>query len=224
MKYLNLIIVIVAVICLQLNFSTKVLAQDKFNQLSLRLNDPINLSFVNLGDFIEVEVTLKTHSTASSAELLINYDPEVLEFAELNVDDQSLGINQIVDSSSGKVAIDVAKRGVYGSYTMGSKLVSIKFKVLALQDTWLEFDHSTKLGYPNTLSNTSDFNHLKLLLYSKCEAPLVWNGKLCLSSQPVRPDQKEIVNVKIEDLQKIFFKSIVDIKASFIKNIKIRLL
>lgn len=159
------------------------------NSLRLNLVSPTDPVQLQLNDPIVISVTSGNLTGAEGepnvAELVLNFDPDVLTAVSVQESNGLLALNKLTDNTNGIVTIDLAVIGS-GSFPANSVLATVNFTLKStVRSTEINFAGSTTYGSPNVL----DYTSLQPLVIS------FMRGSNSLEMNVVSPSDTTIMNV-----------------------------
>ncbi len=133
-------------------------------KLALNVDSPASLQGLAVGSKLVLSVSgSNIPADASTAEIVLTFDPKVLQGVSIDEQSAVLAANKSIDNSTGKVTVDIAKIGD-GAYVADTSLVKFTFTLSAAADqTVVAIDPTSTLGIPNALA-ANDYSQITLTL------------------------------------------------------------
>lgn len=123
-------------------------------RILLSLVSPASLSVAANNSTVSIGLSAQNTTDASTAEIILNYDPTVLQGVQM-VEDSSLvlALNKKFDATAGKATIDIAYIGG-GNMPSDTKLVTFDFKVLnnSNNTSKVSVANGSTMGIPNKIA------------------------------------------------------------------------
>lgn len=122
-------------------------------KLVLLLDSPASVIGVPNGTTLTVALTAQNTQDAGVSEVIVSYDPAILDGKSINEQQNILALGKNIDNATGKIKVDIANAGP-GNLPANSNLVIFEFTVKnsGVSSTILRIDTASTLGIPNKLT------------------------------------------------------------------------
>lgn len=142
----------------------------KIYSYDLKLLEPKSTSTMQIGQTLKVGLEAgetKSGPGPTTAEVVIDYNPQILELKQIMPTAEALSLNNKIDNSSGRGTIDLATTSQQG-FTPLTNLVELEFIVKKVDTkTKIKLAKESTYGSPNQLNRTKSHTNLSLNISSQ---------------------------------------------------------
>jgi len=133
-------------------------------KLSLSLASPATVAGITNGSIVTVDLIAQNTQGAGVAELVMNYDPDILTWVATLEGENILALNKTNTISTGKLTVDLANGGP-GDLPANIPLVTFMFTVKdsSVLKTTFSVSNASSFGYPNIISPTDGYGSTALI-------------------------------------------------------------
>lgn len=132
-------------------------------KLDLQLSPAITTTNLKANDTFTVILVAQGVADASTSEIVLKFDPAVLQGTQQVEGTNLLALNKKIDNTNGTITMDVANAGP-GAITEGATLDTITFSVKTVNNTVVTVDPASTLGIPNKLASGTGYGTLTITM------------------------------------------------------------
>lgn len=118
----------------------------------LTLSSPPSVVGISSGSNLVVSLSLQNSTGINVSEIVLTYDPDVLEATTISEKTDILALNKTMDNTNGRLTVDIALSGA-GDFPEDTDLVDFTFRVknASVNNTVIETDDDSTFGIPNQI-------------------------------------------------------------------------